>query len=48
MDERTDQEKVEGESQEVHRSWQQRHGATLIAVVAVLMLVLLIAFQMNC
>ncbi len=39
---------TEDEQPATGESWKDRHGATLVAVAAVVMLAALIAFQMNC
>ena len=45
MDKHPEQQDVESVSEHAHQSWKQRHGATIIAVVVMVMLVLLIALN---
>ncbi len=45
MEERTDREPVEGGADRDRKSWSQRHGPIIIAVIAVLLLVMLIVLE---
>lgn len=48
MSETSDPKEAEGAAEHHHKTWRERHAATIIAVVSGTILVALIAFQMNC